>query len=358
MRRIAVDVLGGDRAPQAPLAAARRVLESDRDVQLTLLGPQDLIAREVRGWGSLSDRVSIVHAPVAISGSDAQVKAIRSQKDSSIVKGFELLKERAVDAFVSAGSTGALMAGGLLIVGRIPGIARPALPVIIPLRGGRKLLLLDAGVNPDAKPAHLVQYALMGVAYARVVLGITQPRVMLLNIGEEEGKGNELVRAAYPLLRQNLGSAFGGNIEAREMFSGKADVVVCDGFTGNVVLKCIEGVAMCLMGILKDEIRSSVITGIGGLLARPAFARARKLMDYGEYGGVPLLGLDALCVKCHGSSDETAIANGIRVAVTALKNDLLQSLRDAGLSVRDGQSGDVGFEEVEHGRQSGDRQHL
>ncbi|MGB9866801.1 MAG: phosphate acyltransferase PlsX [Bacillota bacterium] len=338
MLKIALDVLGGDHVPQAPLGAARQALRADSELHLTLLGPEDLISRQVDSWGDVARRVSVVHAPVAISGSEAQVKAIRSEKQSTIVKGFELLKEQVVDGFVSAGSTGALMAGGLLILGRIPGIARPALPVILPLRGGKKVVLLDAGVNPDARPAHLVQYGLMGIAYARVVLGIDQPRVMLLNIGEEEGKGNELMRATYGTMREKLGASFCGNIEARDVFTGKADVVVCDGFTGNVVLKCIEGLATCLMAILKDEMKASPVTILGGMLARPAFTRAKKLLDYSEYGGVPLLGLNGLCVKCHGSSNEAAIANGIKVACTSLRKQLLGCLREAGLAARDEQS--------------------
>lgn len=346
MYRLAVDVLGGDCAPEAPIEAALTVAK-ERQVEITLLGRREAIDEHLKGLGDtagINRLVKVVHAPINVSGSEAQVKAVRSQKESSIVKGFELLKSGEVDAFVSAGSTGALMAGGLLIAGRMPGISRPALPVVAPTMQGGKVVLLDVGVNPDAKPHHLAQYAVMGVAYVRGVLRVADPRVYLLNIGEEEGKGNELSRTAYRLIKVALGDCFRGNIEARDILSGKADVIVCDGFTGNVVLKCIEGVATSIFGVLKKELNSDLRSRIGGLLAKPAFIKVKRALDYGEYGGVPLLGLNSLCVKCHGSSDARAMANGMRVALSSLESGLLEAIRrdvvQLGLSEEVGRSVD------------------
>ncbi|HHV79758.1 MAG TPA: phosphate acyltransferase PlsX [Firmicutes bacterium] len=350
MFRIAVDVLGGDGAPDVPIEAAIAV-GKEQNVEIALLGPEEIIRDRLRRIsGTTGLAVKIVHAPRTISGSEAQVKAIRTQRDSSIVRGFELLRSGEVDALVSAGSTGALMAGGLLIGGRMPGISRPALPVCAPSVTGGRVVLLDVGVNPDAKPHHLLQYAVMGIVYSRGLLKVRDPAVYLLNIGEEEGKGNELARAAYRLMRCSLGNAFRGNIEARDILSGKADVVVTDGFTGNVTLKCIEGVAAILFGALKKELKATFRTKIAGILARPAFVRVKNALDYSEYGGVPLLGLNTLCIKCHGSSNAKAFANGIRVALSALESRFLDAIREGVAGLKPSEEA----EEANHGDQNSD----
>ena len=315
MTTVAVDAMGGDRAPGAivegALGAAR-----DFDVDVSLVGPEDTL-RRIIGKNS-HPRVNIVNATQAISVDEHPVQALKSKKDSTISVGLSLVRHAKADAFVSAGSTGALLAGGLLTLGRIKGIDRPALTVILPGVHGKPFMILDVGANTDTRVRNLREFAIMGSVYADKVLGINSPRVALLNIGTEESKGSEQVKQAHGVLKQSSMN-FVGNIEARDLFGEVADVIVCDGFVGNVALKAIEGLASTMFAIIKEEISRDLRSKVGAMLVRPYLKRVALRLDYAEYGGAPLLGLAAPCIKCHGSSDSRAIRNGIRVALQFAK---------------------------------------
>lgn len=328
--RIAVDAMGGDRAPDAPAAAA---LEARRTlgVRVVLVGPEAACRAALkragagRGEGGGND-LEVASAGEVIAPDEHPVRALRQKPGASIPVGVRLVQEGRADAFVSAGSTGALMAAALLGLGRIPGIDRPALTVVLPSLQGPPTVFLDVGANADARPEHLLQFGIMGSIYAAEVLGRPRPRVGLLNIGAEPGKGSELYKAAYDRLA-GAGLEFVGNVEARDLPAGVADVVVADGFVGNVVLKHTEGLASTLFGALRQEFRRRPVTALGALLARPAFVALRRRMDYREHGGAPLLGIAGVVVKCHGSSDVTALTNGIRVARDAVRSDLVGRIR-------------------------------
>jgi len=307
---IAVDAMGGDNAPRAVVQGAVRAA-SDFGANVILVGPEGTI----RGLlGRATDRVSIACANETIGFDEPPVQAIRKKKDSTTVVGMQLVKEGKADAFVSAGSTGALLAGGLIILGRIKGIDRPALSVIIPGLSGKPFLMLDVGANTDVRPQNLVEFALMGRVYSERVLGVTNPRVGLINIGSEESKGNELTKQAYGLLKQSAIN-FAGNVEARDVFAGACDVAVCDGFVGNVLLKNIEGLARAIFAMIKEEVSRDLRSKAGALILKPYLKKVAARMDYSEYGGAPLLGLALPCIKCHGSSGSDAIRNGIGTAL-------------------------------------------
>jgi len=325
MKRIIVDAMGGDNAPEAiiegTLAAVR-----EYGVECALVGPEDVIASHLarRGGGR---RVEVIHAPEVIGADESPVKAIRGKREASMTVGLRAVKEGRGGAFLSAGNTGALMVGGLFIVGRIKGIERPALGTVLPTVNGNGCLLLDVGANADARPQHLVEFALMGGHYAKAVGLAAEPRVGLLNIGAEAGKGNAVAKEAYELLKGDERINFVGNVEARELLSGQVEVVVCDGFVGNIVLKHTEGVASMFLSLLRETVRESVRSRMGGLLLKPALKRALARLDYAEYGGAPLLGLRGVVVKCHGSSDARAIKNGIMVAHRLLEGDLVGQIQ-------------------------------
>ncbi|HEY8552467.1 MAG TPA: phosphate acyltransferase PlsX [Thermaerobacter sp.] len=326
--RVAVDVMGGDRAPAAPVAAG---LEATRrwPVEILWVGPAEQVAAELRRQGVGSPYPGrIVPASQVIEPGDPPVAALRRKPDSSIAVGIRLVRAGEADAFVSAGSTGALMAAGKLLLGTLPGIARPALAAVLPTLDGRGFLMLDLGASAEAEPEHLVHYAVMGVVYAREVLGRPAPRVALLNIGSEAGKGNRLYREAHERLARS-GLDFAGNVEARELFAGPADVVVCDGFTGNVALKAMEGVGEACWKLLKAEVARRPLARLAAVLLRPVLLRVRRRLDYGEYGAALFLGLDGLVFKCHGSSDARAIANGIGAAVRACQGRLLHRIGES-----------------------------
>ncbi|MBI4212687.1 MAG: phosphate acyltransferase PlsX, partial [Chloroflexi bacterium] len=300
----------------------------DLDVEIILIGPQDQIEAELaRQTGSqpAPPNVRLVHAPQVIGMDEHPVAALRSKRDSSIVRGLGLVERGEGDAFVTAGSTGATMAGAVMELKRIPGIDRPALATPFPTRHG-PCLLLDVGAGVEAKAQNLVQFAIMGAIYAEQVLGVREPRVGLLNIGEEASKGPPFYQEANQLL-QNAPIRFVGNIEGRDVPTGAADVVIMDGFLGNVMIKLAEGIAASILDILRSEIRSNPLTGLIGLGLMPVFGRVRRRLDYAEYGGAPLLGVNGVCIVAHGRSNPLAIRSAIRVAADAVNSRMLERIR-------------------------------
>jgi glycerol-3-phosphate acyltransferase PlsX len=317
--RIALDAMGGDHAPYSTVKGAIEAVQAEPSLTVVLVGDEQAIRQHLPAV--IPSGIEIHHTTEVIAADDEPVRAVRRKKDSSLVVTVELAKEGKVDAAISAGNTGALMTAGLLYAGRMEGIERPALAAFIPNLKGRATLTLDVGANMDAKPHHLYQYAVMGSLYAEKVLGFERPAVGLLNVGTEEGKGNELAKAVYPMLEQaNL--HFVGNVEARDVMQGACDVLVCDGFVGNVLLKSIEGTASTVLLQLKKEFTSTLLNKVAASILKPSLARFKKLMDYAEYGGAPLLGLRRPVIKAHGSSDERAIKNAIAGAVRFVDHDV------------------------------------
>ncbi|MBP1930748.1 phosphate acyltransferase PlsX [Ammoniphilus resinae] len=319
--KIAVDAMGGDHAPGAIVEGALQAAGAFADVHLILVGDEKQIRHHI--VGDCPDNIEIIHTTEVIESDEKEpAKAIRRKRDSSMVIALELVHEQKADAVISAGNTGAFMAGGVFITKRIEGIERPALSPIIPSIAGKGTLVLDVGANMDAKPENLLQYAMMGTVYARKVMGVESPRVGLLNVGTEEKKGNELTKEAFVLLEDKLPN-FIGNVEARDIPFSVCDVVVCDGFSGNILLKSYEGMAAAIFQVLKQEFTSSVTTKFGALLLKPGFRRLKQKMDYAEYGGTPLLGLQSPCIKAHGSSNAYAIKNAIGQALRFVQSDVI-----------------------------------
>lgn len=310
MIRIALDAMGGDHAPAEIIKGGLMALEEKDDIRLILFGPQDILDEHLSGMKYPVHRVETVDSPEVIAADDAPVMAVRRKKNASMMKALRMVKEGNAEAMVSAGNTGALMAGSLLVVGRMEGIDRPALTIVIPTFNGDNFVLLDVGANMDARGEHLVQYALMGNVYAREILGKKNPRVALLNVGTEEGKGNEQAKKAYELLKMSLAN-FSGNVEARDVFHGAADVVVADGFVGNILLKTIEGLAAGIFDSIKEAFTAGLREKAGAALLMPKLRLVKQKLDYAEYGGAPLLGVDGVCIKAHGSSDARAIRSAI-----------------------------------------------
>lgn len=309
--KIAVDAMGGDRAPREVVRGA--VLAArEFDLRILLVGPEDRVREELRTVGAPHDGVEVVHAPEVVEMRDVPSVALRKKKHSSIRVGLNLVAEGQATAFLSAGNSGAVMGGALLVLKKIRGVDRPAITATIPTPTG-PIVLIDAGANVGCKPAHLVQFGCMGDTYARRILGIPRPRVGLLSIGEEDSKGTDLTRETSSLFRKT-GLCFVGNVEGRDFFADRADVFVCDGFVGNVVLKTMEGMATALGQFLKEEILKSHLAKVGAVLAGGAIRRVRERLDYAEYGGAPLLGVRGGVVVCHGSSDARAIKNAVRSA--------------------------------------------
>lgn len=315
--RIAIDAMGGDHAPEKLIEGVKKGLVAFHDVTFVIAGDEAKIKPLLKS----SDRIEIIHTTEKITSEDEPVRAVRRKKNASMVLAANEVKEGRADACISAGNTGALMAAGLFIVGRISGIERPALAPTFPTIDGKGFIMLDVGANADAKPEHLYQYALMGSIYAKEVRGIDNPRVGLLNIGTEEQKGNELTKAAYKMLK-HAPIHFIGNVESRDLLEGVADVVVTDGFTGNVLLKTIEGTALSIFKMMKSTLMSSTKTKIGALLLKSELMNLKGKMDYSEYGGAGLFGLNAPVIKAHGSSDETAFFHAIRQAREMVKKDV------------------------------------
>ncbi|MEW6606309.1 MAG: phosphate acyltransferase PlsX [bacterium] len=311
--RIAVDAMGGDHAPQSIVAGVVEALNELKEVtQITLFGPEKAITNELTRYQTKGLPIVIRDTKEIIEMHESPAQAVKTKKDSSIVVAIKALKQGEVDAFISAGNTGAVMAGALMYPGRLKGIFRPAIATLIPTLSGASILL-DVGANVDCKPQHLLQFAIMGNVYAKDIMGKPNPKIGLLSIGEEEGKGNALTSQTFNLLKQSSLN-FVGNVEGRDIINGTVDVIVCDGFVGNVVLKFGESLAEMIINFLKQELSKNLSLKIGAFLSKPAFKKFKKLVDYSEYGGAPLLGIDGVCIICHGASSPKAVKNGIRVA--------------------------------------------
>jgi glycerol-3-phosphate acyltransferase PlsX len=317
--RIALDAMGGDAAPEAPVAGAVRAAR-ELPIEIVLVGQREAIEESLSRYPSRPQNLSIEHAPEVIGMDESPVASIRKKRESSINIGVELLKDRKVQAFVSAGNTGAVVSASTLLVGLLPGIERPGIAIHLPGVKG-DTLLIDVGANINPKPLHLLQYGLMGEAYVRYILGKARPTVGLLNVGEEETKGTEFIKETYELLGGS-GVNFVGNVEGHDIFSGEFDVIVCDGFVGNVALKTAESLARAVNILLKRSLAKSFITRLGAWLARDAFRQLRQEVDYAEHGGAPLLGVDGVSIIAHGASSGKAIKNAIRVAYESVRHDL------------------------------------
>lgn len=308
--QVVVDAMGGDYAPVEPIKGAVNAVREKENLKVILCGQEQVMKEELAKYEYPKERIDIVHAESVIETGEPPVNAIRRKKDSSIVVGMNLVKQKTADAFVSSGSTGAVLVGGQLIVGRIKGIERPPLAPLIPTEKGVSLLI-DCGANVDARPSHLIQFAKMGSIYMKHVMGVENPRVGLVNIGAEEEKGNALVKETYPLLKACTDINFIGNVEARDIPAGVCDVVVCEAFTGNVILKLYEGVGATLIKKIKGGLMTNLRSKIGALLIKPALKQTMKTFDASQYGGAPLLGLNGLVVKTHGSAKSGEIKNAI-----------------------------------------------
>ena len=322
---IALDAMGSDRAPkpevEGAIQAARRF-----GIQVALVGPEEILRAELsRHPFSRSLPISVVHASEVIGMDDKAVQAVRAKRDSSIRVGLRLVRDGQASAFISAGNTGAAMATAKMVLGGLPGVDRPALVAIIPTAIGTVSTLLDVGANVDCKPHNLEQFAVMGDIYFRSMFGTARPRVGLLSIGEEEGKGNELTRESFQLLKQ-LPLNFVGNVEGRDIYNGKVDVIVADGFVGNVALKTSEGVANLVRATLKETLAATITRQVGYLLSRSAFSDFKKRLDHTEYGGAPLLGVKGACFVTHGSSNVNAIKNAIRVASEFVERNITNNI--------------------------------
>lgn len=309
--KVVVDAMGGDNAPEAPIKGAVEALGEVSNLEIILTGRTDDINKELGKYTYDRNRLNIVHADDVIGFDEPPVMAIRKKKNSSIVVGMNLVKRGEADAFVSAGSTGAILVGGQFVVGRIKGVERSPLAPLIPTAKG-PALLIDCGANVDARASHLVQFAKMGSIYMKYVTGVKNPRVAIVNIGAEEEKGNMLVKETYPLLKECTDINFTGSIEARDIPKGDADVIVCEAFVGNVILKLYEGLASTLLGKVKEGLMSTLRSKIGALLIKPALKKTLKQFDTSEQGGAPLLGLNGLVVKAHGSSGSLEIKQAIK----------------------------------------------
>ena len=323
---VALDAMGGDFAP-AEIVAGALLAHHDLAINVALVGPREIVEAELAKHGAAPTGIEVIHASQAIAMDEAPAQAVRSKRDASINVAMDLVKSGIAGACVSAGNTGAVMASALMTPGRIPGIERPALGTIAPY-SDRGILVLDVGANADVKPNYLVQFAQMGAVYAERVMGVRHPRVALLNIGSEETKGSELIREVY----ERLGRAdlnFVGNIEGGDVHHNRADVVVTDGFTGNVAVKVTEGVADFIFRELRSAITSKLRYRLAALVLRPALLRMRERMDPGTYGGVPLLGVNGVVTIAHGNSDARAIKNALKFAHEGATSGMLDSIRTA-----------------------------
>jgi phosphate acyltransferase len=309
---IALDAMGADKAPKPEIEGA---IQAARQfgIRVLLVGREEIIQAELARHSYRDLPIEIIHASEYITMEDKAAQAVRSKRDSSMRVGLRLVREGRADGFVTAGNTGAAMASAKMVLGALPGVDRPALAAVFPNALGTASILLDVGANVDCKPENLEQFAVMGEIYFRSIFGTRRPRVGLLSIGEEETKGNELTRAAHALLKQ-LSLNFIGNVEGRDLYNGQVDVIVADGFVGNVALKISEGVVNLVRATLKETLRATISRQVGYLLSRSAFSDFKKRLDYAEYGGAPLLGLKGVCIVSHGSSNANAIKNALRVA--------------------------------------------
>lgn len=328
--RIALDAMGGDRGSDLIIEGALSALRENADFEIILLGPEDYLAKrlsELPGENGLKERVHIEHAPETVTMQESPVEAVRRKKNATIMVGFELVRNGSADAVVSAGNSGATMAAAVKKLGRLKGISRPGIASLFPTLK-KPVMIMDLGANVDCRPQHLVQFAIMASSCVGKILEIERPRVGLLSIGEEAGKGNSLVKEAHELLSATPLN-FIGNVEGRDVYQGDVDVIVCDGFIGNVSLKVSEGLAEAAMQMLRSEIKKSFVAKIGYLLMRRAFANFRRRVDYAEYGGAPLLGINGVGIVSHGKSNATAIKNAIEVASVMIQNKVNDSILKA-----------------------------
>lgn len=321
--RIVIDAMGGDNAPDEIIKGVVDAADIV-DAELILVGKEKVIKEKLEEYDEKKN-ITIKNATEVITMEEIPTKAIKSKKDSSMVVGLNMIKEKEADIFISAGSTGALLTGALLNVGRIKGINRPALATVLPSQED-KFLLLDMGANANCKPEYLAQFAEMGAIYMEKTMGVKNPKVGLVNVGTEEEKGNDLAKGAHELLKKSKLN-FVGNIEGRDLMMGTVDVAVCDGFTGNVILKTLEGFGLAIFKILGEEIGKSLKNKVGALMMKPSLRALKHKMDYSEYGGALLLGIDGGVIKCHGSSKSKAITNAIKQAYEFTKNDTIETIR-------------------------------
>ncbi|WP_128894282.1 phosphate acyltransferase PlsX [Longirhabdus pacifica] len=311
--KVAIDAMGGDHAPHINVEGALQAAKQWNDIDIVLVGNKNEIEKVETNFPS---NIHIHHTEEVILPDDEPVRAVRRKKNASMVVAGKMVKEKEVDAMISCGNTGALMSTGVLIIGRIKGVERPALASMIPTADGKGVMALDLGANMDAAPEHLYQYAVMGSMYRHLVDDLSKPRVGLLNVGSEQKKGNDLIKKTYPLL-QEAPIHFIGNVESRDVVQGNCDVMVCDGFVGNVMLKAMEGTGELLFSRLKEELTKNMFSKMGALMLKRGLMNIKSQMDHNEYGGAPLLGLDGICLKCHGSSNATAIKNAVGNAIKA-----------------------------------------
>lgn len=327
MVKIALDAMGGDNAPSEIIKGMVEALKEADDIYVYLVGQEDVVKAELEKYEYDKNRVEVVHASEVIETAEPPVMAVRKKKDSSLVKALYMVKDGTCDAFVSAGSSGAILVGGQLIVGRLKGVERAPLAPVIPTEKGCALLI-DCGANVDAKAHHLVQFAKMGSIYCKNALGIENPRVAIVNIGAEEEKGNALVKETFPLLKATEGINFIGSIEAREIPAGAADVIVCEAFVGNVILKLYEGTASALVRQIKKGLMSTLKSKIGAALAMPALKKTLKTFSTEEHGGAPLLGLKGLVVKTHGSSKAIEVKNSLLQCKTFKEQNINEQIKE------------------------------
>lgn len=325
--KVAVDAMGGDHAPGEIVKGAVEAVNESKQIKVFLVGKKSIVQSELNKYSYDKERIEIVNAEDVITNDEAPVMAIRRKKESSIVVAMNLVKQKDADAFVSAGSTGAILVGGQLIVGRIKGIERPPLAPLIPTLQGVSLLI-DCGANVDARSSHLVQFAKIGSVYMEHVIGIKNPKVAIVNIGAEEEKGNMLVKETYPLLKNCNDINFVGSIEARDIPSGAADVIVCEAFVGNVILKLYEGLGGALVSKIKDGMMTSVRSKMGAILVKPALKETLKSFDASQYGGAPMLGLNGLVVKTHGSSKSIEVKNSILQCIAFKEQEISEKLKN------------------------------
>ena len=321
--KIIVDAMGGDNAPMAPVEAAVRAVK-ELDVEIVLVGKKEVVEKELSAYDYPNDKISIANADEVITNHEEPAKAVRSKKNASVVVAANMLKKGEGDAMLSMGNTGALLASGLLIVGRIKGILRPALATLLPSAKGPKMLI-DAGANTNCKPENLVQFGIMGSIYMKNVLGIESPTVGLMSNGEEEGKGDELTKETFPLLKK-APINFIGNIEGRDVMEGTVDVITCDGFVGNVILKTVEGMGHVVSTKVKNIFMKNLFTKLGAIFVMGGLNEFKQSMDYREYGGAPLLGTKRPVIKAHGSSDGKAVFSAIRQAKKFVETNLIEEI--------------------------------
>ncbi|WP_042271819.1 phosphate acyltransferase PlsX [[Clostridium] dakarense] len=324
--KIVIDGMGGDNAPKSNVEGVVNAIK-EYNVDLIITGDKEILEKEFSNYEFDRSKLEIVHTTEIIENEDKPVKAIRAKKDSSMVVALKMVKEGKADAIISAGSTGALLAGGLFVVGRIKGIDRPCLCPALPNAKRGMTIIADGGANVDCKPRNLVDFAAMSNIYAKKVLGMDNPKVALANVGSEEGKGNDLVKKAYEELK-NIDINFIGNVEARDVINAYTDIIVCDGFTGNILLKSAEGVAMSVMKLIKETLLSSTKGKIGAMFIKDDLKKLKSFMDYSEYGGAPLLGVNGGVIKAHGSSNSTAIKNAINQGIKFAKGNVVEDIKE------------------------------